>query len=52
MRRAGKRIKINYDVLEIHFLEIPKLKRLSSLKDVDDPILEWLEFIDSDSKAA
>ena len=28
------------DVLKIHFLELPKLKRLSSLKDVDDPILE------------
>ena len=38
------------DVLEIHFLELPKLKRLSSLKDAEDPILEWLEFIDSDSK--
>ena len=38
------------DILEIHFLELPKLKRLSSLKDVDDPILDWLEFIDSDSK--
>ena len=38
------------DILEIHFLELPKLKKLSSLRDVDDPILEWLEFIDSDSK--
>lgn len=38
------------DVLEIHFLELPKLKKLDSLKDIDDPILEWLEFIDAESK--
>lgn len=38
------------DVLEIHFLELPKLAKLDSLKDIDDPILEWLEFIDAKSK--
>lgn len=38
------------DVLEIHFLELPKLERLDSLKDVDDPSLDWLEFIDAKSK--
>ena len=38
------------DVLEIHFLELPKLVRLDGLKDIDDPILEWLEFIDAKSK--
>lgn len=38
------------DVLEIHFLELPKLEKLNSLKDIDDPVLDWLEFIDADSK--
>lgn len=38
------------DVLEIHFLELPKLSKLDKLKDIDDPILEWLEFIDAKSK--
>lgn len=38
------------DVLEIHFLELPKLAKIDSLKDIDDPILEWLEFIDAKSK--
>jgi predicted transposase/invertase (TIGR01784 family) len=38
------------DVLEIHFLELPKLAKLDSLKDIDDPILDWLEFIAAKSK--
>ena len=38
------------DVLEIHFLELPKLENLDNLKDKDDPILEWLEFLDASSK--
>ncbi len=38
------------DILEIHFLELPKLQRLEKSKDNNDPILEWLEFIDSKSK--
>ncbi|GAA0179082.1 hypothetical protein SH2C18_20220 [Clostridium sediminicola] len=38
------------DVLEIHLLELPKLAKLESLKDIDDPILDWLEFIDAKSK--
>ncbi|GFZ34449.1 transposase [Clostridium zeae] len=38
------------DVLEIHFLELPKLAKIDKLKDIDDPILEWLEFIDAKSK--
>lgn len=38
------------DVLEIHFLELPKLSKLDSLKDIDDPVLDWLEFIDAKSK--
>ncbi|WP_341456633.1 Rpn family recombination-promoting nuclease/putative transposase [Clostridium oryzae] len=38
------------DVLEVHFLELPKLKRLDSIKDSADPILDWLQFINSESK--
>ena len=38
------------DVLEIHFLELPKLAKQQTLKDVDDPIMEWLKFIDANSK--
>jgi predicted transposase/invertase (TIGR01784 family) len=38
------------DVLEIHFLELPKLENLDNIKDKDDPILEWLEFLDASSK--
>lgn len=38
------------DVLEIHFLELPKLENLNNIKDKDDPILEWLEFLDASSK--
>ncbi|MBW6408743.1 Rpn family recombination-promoting nuclease/putative transposase [Clostridium weizhouense] len=38
------------DVLEVHFLETPKLKRAQELKDINDSILDWLEFIDAKSK--
>ena len=38
------------DVLEMHFLELPKLGKINSIKDKDDPILEWLEFLDANSK--
>ena len=38
------------DVLEVHFLELPKLEKINILNDIDDPILEWLEFIDSKSR--
>ncbi|WP_010077552.1 hypothetical protein [Clostridium cellulovorans] len=36
--------------MEIHFLELPKLGNVKNIKDKDDPILEWLKFIDADSK--
>lgn len=38
------------DVLEIHFLELPKLKQLQEMKDADDPALEWLLFLSEESK--
>lgn len=38
------------DVLEVHFLELPKLFDIKNLTDVDDPTLEWLEFINAKSK--
>lgn len=38
------------DVLEIHFLEIPKLRRIDELKDAHDLIVEWLQFLDAKSE--
>ena len=38
------------DVLEIHFLEIDKLKRIDELKDAKDETLKWLRFLDAKSK--
>jgi predicted transposase/invertase (TIGR01784 family) len=38
------------DVLEVHFLELPKLFDDSIPKDEDDPIVEWMMFIDGKSK--
>ena len=38
------------DVLEIHFLELDKLKRIDELKDAKDETLKWLRFLDAKSK--
>lgn len=38
------------DILEIHFLELPKLFDDSIKKDEDDPVIQWMEFIDGESK--
>lgn len=38
------------DGLEIHFLELPKLFDIQNISDIDDPTLEWLEFINAQSK--
>jgi predicted transposase/invertase (TIGR01784 family) len=38
------------DVLEIHFLELPKLKEYKRLKDLDDPIIDWMEFLNADTE--
>jgi len=38
------------DVLEVHFLELPKLFKEDIEKDENDPIVEWMEFLDGKSK--
>ncbi|MEQ8156579.1 MAG: Rpn family recombination-promoting nuclease/putative transposase [Clostridiaceae bacterium] len=38
------------DILEVHFLELPKLDKLRVIEETADPVIDWLQFIDSDSK--
>ncbi|WP_411682651.1 Rpn family recombination-promoting nuclease/putative transposase [Clostridium thailandense] len=38
------------DILEVHFLEIPKLFDEEIERDEDDPIVQWMEFLDAQSK--
>jgi len=38
------------DILEVHFLEIVKLADLNIQRDENDPIVEWMEFLDAKSK--
>jgi len=38
------------DILEIHFLEIPKLFDEKVEKNDNDPVVQWMEFIDAKSK--
>lgn len=38
------------DILEVHFLEITKLFDDEVPKDEEDPIVQWLEFLDGKSK--
>ena len=38
------------DILEVHFLEIAKLADLEIPRDENDPIVEWMEFLDAKSK--
>ncbi|MDA8226492.1 MAG: Rpn family recombination-promoting nuclease/putative transposase [Desulfitobacterium hafniense] len=38
------------DILEVHFLEIVKLADLDIQRDENDPIVEWMEFLDAKSK--
>lgn len=45
--------KIGYrltDILELHFLEIPKLLDEEIESDENDPIVQWMEFLDEKSK--
>ena len=36
--------------MEVHFLELPKLAQQHTLNDGNDPIIDWLEFLDAKSK--
>lgn len=38
------------DILEVHFLEIPKLFYDDIERDENDPIVQWMEFLDAKSK--
>jgi len=38
------------DILEVHFLEIPKLFDDDIERDENDPIVQWMEFLDAKSK--
>ena len=38
------------EVLEIHFLELPKLDREECIKNTDEAVLDWLRFINSKSE--
>ena len=38
------------DILEVHFLEIPKLFDDEIERDENDPIVQWMEFLDAESK--
>ncbi|MHB1652555.1 MAG: PD-(D/E)XK nuclease family transposase [Desulfitobacteriaceae bacterium] len=38
------------DILEVHFLEIVKLSDVEIQRDENDPVVEWMEFLDAKSK--
>ena len=38
------------DILEVHFLEIPKIFDEEIERDENDPIVQWMEFLDAKSK--
>lgn len=38
------------DILEVHFLEIPKLFDEDIERDENDPIVQWMEFLDAKSR--
>ena len=38
------------DIIEIHFLEIPKLLDNDIVRDENDPIVQWMEFLNGKSK--
>ena len=38
------------EVLEIHFLELPKLEREECIQNTDEAVLDWLRFINSKSE--
>jgi predicted transposase/invertase (TIGR01784 family) len=38
------------DVIEVHMIELPKLLKLNEIKDIDDPAMDWLKFINAESR--
>jgi len=40
------------DILEVHFLEIQKLFDKDIIRDENDPVVQWMEFLDGKSKGA
>lgn len=44
--------KILTDVLEIHFLELPKLMNTKIPKDENDALVEWMMFLEANNKEA
>jgi predicted transposase/invertase (TIGR01784 family) len=38
------------DIFEVHFLEIPKLFDNDIERDENDPVVQWMEFLDARSK--
>ncbi len=40
------------DLIEVRFLEIPKLFDKDIERDENDPVVQWMEFLDGKSKAA
>lgn len=38
------------DIIEVHFLEMPKLADSEILRDENDSVVEWMEFLDARSK--
>ncbi|MBX4259992.1 Rpn family recombination-promoting nuclease/putative transposase [Clostridium estertheticum] len=40
------------DIIEVHFLEIPKLFDKDIDRDENDPIVQWMEFLDAKSKGS
>jgi predicted transposase/invertase (TIGR01784 family) len=38
------------DILEVHFLEIPKLLEDDIERDENDRVVQWMEFLDGESK--
>jgi predicted transposase/invertase (TIGR01784 family) len=40
------------DVLELHFLELVKINKYKKIKKADDNIIDWMEFLNADTKEA
>mgnify|MGYP001259587698 CR=1 FL=1 len=50
LREDGFRDYILTDVLEIHFIELPKFKIIKEKPDISDPLDRWLLFIENSSE--